>query len=813
MLLCAARFATSFLAKSSSEPAFRQSSTSTNYRTTTFSRTIDCLQSRISLFSRETQSRHLQIERKEAMAGGDTSGNAEQQELPQEEGGAQQEPVWCPEQQIYIGGVVPRTESSPDLESLLEQNKDGSLLIFGYGSLCWHPGTGILAHPNVTTSLGRAVGWKRCWAQKSADHRGNPRFNGIVCTLLSDEEVRSLKEHNANKDVTSIDPNHKSSLTEGLVYKVPKELVEECLVELDFREKGGYSRDVIDVILDQAQGSTTYESISTTTSKALLYRGTPDNPAFWKRALLDLNFAAGIMATSTGPSGPNDVYLFQLDTFLSQSSQQLHISDSDHSGDLDTKALAEKTRQLQSSAILYYLQGCGSNQHNQLLQSSSTPTISKDEDVPHVEDLILAVPQHERKNEDPQSAGRIPENVLIQSVHAGGGHSAIINQEGTCYLWGWNEQGQLGRPAPEISIDTAASPLPLIPLLSLANKGGNCDSDRIPLFVDQISLGHAHTLLVEKGTGVVFAFGDNSRGQVTSAQNGGVVEKSVFVPTTTDALQGIACSHVAAGVFHSAVIARENGKVILFGAKQQPKQPWGPSDGSRFVDVKCGQKHTLLLDDRGRVWTIGQHNGNKHGQLGTGESVEGDSQVQVPQLVSGPLGETNIRCVAIDCGWSHNAALIETINERTRSTKLYVWGRNDKGQLGLGDRNSRSVPTEVASLPNIPDRNPIIESVHCGSESTLVVVSFSQAGKSTKLYASGWNEHGNLGLGFSDDSSDHDDVLQFRKIPSVSTRRVVNPDIIGRSSNKPNDGTAAETQRTVSVAAGGAHVLVVNHAK
>ena len=29
------------------------------------------------------------------------------------------------------------------------------------------------------------------------------------------------------------------------------------------------------------------------TVKALLYRGTPDNPAFWKRAYLDLSYAAG----------------------------------------------------------------------------------------------------------------------------------------------------------------------------------------------------------------------------------------------------------------------------------------------------------------------------------------------------------------------------------------------------------------------------------------------------------------------------------------------------------------------------------------
>ena len=45
----------------------------------------------------------------------------------------------------------------------------------------------------------------------------------------------------------------------------------------------GYARDVIDVV----------EDVSGNTVRALLYRGTPENPAFWPRALRDLPFAAG----------------------------------------------------------------------------------------------------------------------------------------------------------------------------------------------------------------------------------------------------------------------------------------------------------------------------------------------------------------------------------------------------------------------------------------------------------------------------------------------------------------------------------------
>lgn len=108
-----------------------------------------------------------------------------------------------------------------------------------------------------------------------------PSFVGIVCTLLSDEEIDDIMGSNKKyKTTDEKDP----SMTEGLIYTVPSFLVEECLKELDIREQGGYARDIIDVI-DNNSGKKV---------KALLYRGTPENPAFWLKPLIDLNFAAGM---------------------------------------------------------------------------------------------------------------------------------------------------------------------------------------------------------------------------------------------------------------------------------------------------------------------------------------------------------------------------------------------------------------------------------------------------------------------------------------------------------------------------------------
>ena len=54
-----------------------------------------------------------------------------------------------------------------------------------------------------------------------------------------------------------------------------------------------YARDVCEVVEEESKKS----------YKALLYRGTPENPAFSSRALLDLPFSAAIMSVSVGPSG------------------------------------------------------------------------------------------------------------------------------------------------------------------------------------------------------------------------------------------------------------------------------------------------------------------------------------------------------------------------------------------------------------------------------------------------------------------------------------------------------------------------------
>jgi alpha-tubulin suppressor-like RCC1 family protein/cation transport regulator ChaC len=629
-----------------------------------------------------------------------------------------EEPLWDPIQQIYTGGVLPQTV---EIQDLIAEN-NGTLRLFGYGSPCWNPGTGALADPSVRYAPGQARGYRRCWAQKSTDHRGLPCFPGIVCTLLKDQEFREFLSSGVDEE----------TLTEGLIFEVPPPLVEECLAELDFREKGGYARDIIEVVEDK----------SGKVVQALLYRGTPQNPAFWPRALRDLPFAAAIMATAIGPSGENEVYLSRLDHFLGKVASGSTLKKYD-----DTLVLASMTKQLRNQN-LHFMFGSGSNQRNQLLlqTENNAAALFNNEDAHEMKEIVLCADQTDK----------IEVNEKVISLFAGGGHSAILMQSGRLFLFGSNEHSQLGASG----ITQSSFPLPIL----------TCLRD---LFISYCSLGFSHSLVVEKETGRVYSFGDNARGQADPDN----CASTIPLPTALPLKEHIVV--VFAGVFHSAAVS-EDGELITWGCgrfgqclpvvRHRLYGHWKPDDGSRVLGVACGRRHTVTFDDRGRVWSFGE---NKYGQLG--RDLKGEKYSRVPSLVDGDWGLDSLSVTGVHCGWSHTILQLE--NGKGELT-LFGWGRNDKGQLGVG--TSSIVFNPVRLYPSHK-----IRLVACGSESTAIVDTDGE------IWSCGWNEHGNLGLG-------HDfDAFELTKIKGAPI--TLTPGYSEKSS--------------LGLALGGAHMIAMRLAK
>jgi hypothetical protein len=112
--------------------------------------------------------------------------------------------------------------------------------------------------------------------------------------------------------------------------------------------------------------------------------------------------------------------------------------------------------------------------------------------------------------------------------------------------------------------------------------------------------------------------------------------------------------------------------------------------------------HSLLLCKSGKVYTCGK---NEAGLLGTGLRG-GPPFWSTPQLVE-PLLSKHVRMVA--CGVRHSAAV--GYDAQRKQTRLFTWGSNSHGQLGLSGVPLDAWVSSLSPPPppplSISPRNPL----------------------------------------------------------------------------------------------------------
>jgi len=110
---------------------------------------------------------------------------------------------------------------------------------------------------------------------------------------------------------------------------------------------------------------------------------------------------------------------------------------------------------------------------------------------------------------------------------------------------------------------------------------------------------------------------------------------------------------------------------------------------------------------------------NQYGQLGDGTNTSSSTPIKIPN----PAGAY---WKSIACGSDHSMAL-------DNNGRLYIWGRNNHGQLGDGTNTNRNVPTSTSSI--------VFNLIDGGGNNSIAVDILKN------LYSWGANSSGELGNG------------------------------------------------------------------
>lgn len=265
-------------------------------------------------------------------------------------------------------------------------------------------------------------------------------------------------------------------------------------------------------------------------------------------------------------------------------------------------------------------------------------------------------------------------------------HAAAIKKDGSLWMWGSNDYGQLGNGKKDDVIFGGES-YQLSPVKVMDD-------------VAMVSCGFAHTAAI-KTDGSLWLFGSNEYGQIGNNCAGDVAKAGLHSVKPEYALQTVPTkvmddvAYVSCGYNFTAAI-KKDGTLWTWGDNQRGQLGNGEYGGSiyrgdQYVPVKildnvmsvsCGNSHVAAVDKDGVLWTWGW---NGHGCLGVGSTsvAEKDgynSSVPV-RIMDGVL--------YVDCG-KYSTAVVKD------DGTLWIWGANMGVEIIGGDLpNSVGTPTKV----------------------------------------------------------------------------------------------------------------------
>ncbi|KAI4564689.1 hypothetical protein MJT46_019777, partial [Ovis ammon polii x Ovis aries] len=323
----------------------------------------------------------------------------------------------------------------------------------------------------------------------------------------------------------------------------------------------------------------------------------------------------------------------------------------------------------------------------------------------------------------------------IKQITGGGGHSAVVTDEGSLFVCGLNKDGQLG-------LGHTEEVLYFTPCKSLLGCA-----------VQQVACGWDFTIILTEN-GQVLSCGSNSFGQlgVPHGPRRCVIPQAIEVRTALDIelayvlLKGLQVSHGT--VFQWGTGLASSGRRLcpgqtlpLFLTAKEPSTVTGKAliSSESCIHSLSGNGDTGMQKmDAGELYVWGS---NKHGQLASQAAF-----LLLPQRIEAHCFQ-NEKIAAVWSGWTHLVA-------QTVTGKVFTWGRADYGQLGrtVETREGWQSEKQDPSLPGSGPQKGTPSCLPCLTGATEVgkprlqqAVSVSVSGG--VCHSWGWNEHGMCGDG------------------------------------------------------------------
>ena len=161
----------------------------------------------------------------------------------------------------------------------------------------------------------------------------------------------------------------------------------------------------------------------------------------------------------------------------------------------------------------------------------------------------------------------------------------------------------------------------------------------------------------------------------------------------------------------------------------------------------AGDRHTLIITKDDKVFACGW---NFYGQLGLGDTTNRNTFTAVPALPDDKVAKQMV------AGKYHTMII-------TKDDKVFACGWNGAGRLGLDDTTDRNTFTAVPALPD----GKLAKQVIAGYRHTMILA------EDGTVFACGYNEYGQLGLG------DNDDRNTFTIVSSLPGGKVAKQVIAG----------------------------------